>query len=461
MISGCKLQFHAGRTPWAAVAAICLFPWAGESPLAAQVAQPVGAAQTNRQQEEAEISQLVADLGSDDYSTREAATEELVRRGSIVAPYVRKAAESPNLEVNTRAQRILAIVSRQSFEETIEAFLADNSGQRGATLPGWERARDRLGDSPESRRLFADVYRAEPALMEAYGGDSTAVVSSFSMRVDELADRNTNRNQISYQAQSQAQYAIASNVMALLFVGADRRLDLPPVSIAKFKMLFMQSWPPQRVAAAPERDRLREWLGDLIVHRFNEPQHEGEGITLGMTYDVPRTIELAQRVMQSRNSQPYVFTYAVLCVGKYGQDWQLPLVERFLDDEAVVAQRQRSVNNQMVMYQTQLRDVALLVLVHRTDQAPSDYSFEGIDRHAEFLFQPYAVAFEDVKFRDAAIAKWHAWRRSHALFEGEPPVPYDGPTEEPSAQDSPATTPSPRDASRREGKDFDIKPLPE
>jgi hypothetical protein len=179
-----------------------------------------------------------------------------------------------------------------------------------------------------------------------------------------------------------------------------------------------------------------------------------------MAYDVPQTVELAHRVLRSGNGQPYVFQYAVLCVGKYGHDWQLPLVERFLDDDAVVAQRQQAnANNQMVMYHVQLRDVALLVLVHRSGQAPNDYGFKEIDRHAELLFQPHFIAFEDVEFRDDAIAKWHAWRRSHTLFEGEPPAPYDGPADVPVAQDGPDTAPSA--PGRPQGRDFDIQPVPE
>jgi hypothetical protein len=448
-----------------AAALTCALTLSANPPsLTAQSADPDSSATVSQDDhQDAEILQLVANLDSDDYPTREAATEELIRLGSVVAPYVRQAAQSPNLEVNTRAQRILAIVSRQTFEEAIEAFLDDEGGQRGAALPGWERARARLGDSAESRRLFAEMYRAEPALLAAYGDDATTAVSSFSIRVDELYDQITQRNRIHYQFQNQPQNAIATNVTALLFVGADQQLQVSPTASTKFKMLLMQSLPAQRIAAAAEREHLRDWLGEWIVHRFNLPQRENEAITLGMAYDVPRTVELAQRVLQQRDGQQ--LQYAALCVGKYGQDWQLPLLERLLDDETVVAQRQKSVNGQMAMYHVQLRDVALLVLLHRTDQSPQDYGFDEIDRHTEYLFLPHSIAFEEVEMRDTALAKWHAWRRRHALFEGEPPAPYDGPAEdESSTQDVPATPTPPghaADPPRAQRNGFEIEPLPE
>jgi hypothetical protein len=347
---------------------------------------------------------------------------------------VRQAAESPNLEVNTRAERILAIVSRKSFEETIEAFLADESGQGGATLPGWERSRVRLGDNADARRLFAEMYRAEPVLMTAYGEDAnatasspsmeaTAITSSFSIRVDELYDQHTQQNQINYQLRNQLKQTISDNVMALLFVGADQQIDIPRMNVTKFRMLFMQSWPAQRVAAAAERDRLRDWLAEWIVHRFSQPGREHEGITLGMQYDVPRTVELALRVLHRQENEPYVLMYAIPCVGKYGKDWHLTQLETLLSDEMVVHQRQQSVNGKVVQFETQLRDVALIVLLHRTEQAPQEYGFQEINQRADYLSLHHSFAFEDPKKREAAFRKWQAWRESHALFEGEPPRP--------------------------------------
>jgi hypothetical protein len=436
----------------AAIAAIalCFSALSGAPCLIAQVASPNAAvAPPIKEHQDEVVQELVADLGAKEYSKREAASEELIRRGSAIAPYVRRAAESPNLEVNTRAQRILAIISRQTFEEAIEAFLADEGGQRGATLPGWERARPRLDGAPDPRRLFADMYRAEPALMAAYGENEAAAESSLSLRVDELYDQNTQRNQGNYNFRNQLQNAISVNVMAILFVGADRRLDVATMSATKFKMLFMQSWPAQRIAFATERDQLRDWLGEWIVRRFDQPQREHEGITLGMTYDVPRTVELAKRVLERGESESYVHMYAALCIGKYGQDWHLPLVERLLENETVVQTRQKRVENQMVQFQTQLRDVALLVLVHRTGQSPHDYGFEEIDRHADYLFLPHSVAFERTQFRDAALAKWHGWRGQHALFEGEPPRPDERRADEEEADEAPAEDPEAPSSPRR------------
>lgn len=371
---------------------------------------------------EEEIAKLIPLLGSDDYRVREAATQALIDLGPRVTPHVEHAAESSHLEVRTRAERILAIVARQSFEQNIEAFIAGVSGEDGASLPGWDRARPRLGDGQDVRRLYAQMYRAEPSLFAAYGPDDSAAAAAFSMRVEELHDALQGRSRIHYRLRNRLQQANSTNVMALLFVGADRQLELSPNNLAKFRAIFIQSWPPARVQAAAEREFLREWLAAWIVHRFGRNQREYEGIMLGMQYDVPETLDLALEVLGRRGSH-HSLMYAALCVGKYGEDWHLPRLESLLANETVVAEPHHRVNNRMVRYETQLRDMALYVLLSRTGQDPEAYGFDKLNANADYLYLSHSVAFDGQESRQKAFAMWQAWRDQNVLFEGEPPSP--------------------------------------
>lgn len=269
--------------------------------------------------------------------------------------------------------------------------------------------------------LYAEIYRAEPTLLKAYGQDAAAAATSFQIRVDELHEQQMHRR--NYPIQNQLQQAVAVNLMALMFVGADEGLDLSSNSVAKFMGLFAQSWPPQRVASAPERDHVRNWLATWIVRRYGEPNREYEGMRLGMQYDVPQTLDLALVVLRRQNEQAFALMYAALCVGQYGEAWHLSLVEPLLTIQTPVQEQHRPVNNRMIRYETQLRDVALLVLVHRTGQDAHEYGFEEVDRGAGYRFLPNTMAFERPNARLEALAKWQAWRNEHAVFEGEPPGP--------------------------------------
>jgi hypothetical protein len=412
-----------GRRCRAALAALGLLAVIGTANLAAEA--PDGSPGLAAASLDAEIQALIAQLSSEEYRAREAATEALIALGPQVAPYIDEAVDSPNLEVHTRAERIRAIISRRFFEEEIQAFLADADGSLGADLPGWERARERLRGEPGSRELFAEMYRAEPALFEAYSQDAPAAAAAFTSRVEELHQQHNQQSTINYKARQQQQQAIAMNVAALLFVGADESLDLPPVSANNFKFLFIQSWSPQRVASAPERELLRDWLSAWIAVRFGKPHQEYEGIMLGMDYDIPQTLQLAIRVLRRDEKQAFALMQAALCVGQYGDAWHLPHLEPLLTNVTRVQERHRPVNQRMVLYEIQLRDIALLALVHRTGQDVLEYGFEEIDRHGGFKFLPQTMAFANQDDRQQAIAKWLAWRERHRLFEGEPPgVPF-------------------------------------
>lgn len=371
-----------------------------------------------------EIRHLVEQLGSEDYHARESASAALVEFGPAVVPYLEEAAQSPVLEVHTRAERLLAVVSRQSFEQQLQAFVTDVEGRRGTTLPGWERARRRLGESETARRLFAEMYRAEPALFAAYGDDTLQAQSELSVRIDELHDQQSQQNRMNFRARNQVQQATTANVMALLFVGADPELEVSQQLISRFRTMFEQTWPAPRVNAAAEREYLREWLAGWIIHQFSKPQREYEGIMLGMQYDIPEVLDLAVQVLRRGGGHQYSRMYAALCVGKYGQDWQLPLLESLLNDEAGVQPAQRHVNNRIVQYERRLRDIALAVLLHRTGQDPKAYGITDVNGGVEYEDLFRSVAFEDDEARNRAFAQWNEWRKRNALFDGEPPQPF-------------------------------------
>ena len=371
-----------------------------------------------------EIRRLVAQLGSEDYHAREAASNILVTLGPAVVPFLEEAVQSPVLEIHTRAERLLAIVSRESFEQEIQAFLADVDGRRGTTLPGWDRARRRLAETEDARRLFAEMYRTEPALLEGYGEDNAKAAAAFSLRVDELHDQQYQRSRINYRLRSQLQQSTSANVMALLFVGADADLELPHPLVARFRTMFVQAWPAARVQAAPEREYIRDWLAEWIMHKFTQPHREYEAIVLGMQYDVPQVLQLALDVLRQGESHQYSRLHAASCIGKYGQPWHLPLVESLLTDQTTVGQPEHRINNRPVRFETQVRDVALAVLLQRTGQEPREYGFAELDTSTDYVYLFRSVAFESEQKRAGAFTKWNEWRQQHSLFEGEPPHPF-------------------------------------
>jgi hypothetical protein len=57
-----------------------------------------------------ELEKLIRQLGSDQYAQREQATKELIRRGRLAIPFLKRALENPDLEIVRRARRCLAAI---------------------------------------------------------------------------------------------------------------------------------------------------------------------------------------------------------------------------------------------------------------------------------------------------------------------------------------------------------------
>lgn len=90
---------------------------------------------------DAQIQQWVADLGSDSFRTREAASKELTARARLAAPAVRDALRaSPELEVRRRLEAVLARLDRPPSPDELRAARV----VRAAELVGTAEVRDLL-----------------------------------------------------------------------------------------------------------------------------------------------------------------------------------------------------------------------------------------------------------------------------------------------------------------------------
>ena len=75
--------------------------------------------------------------------------------------------ELDDLEIRLAAHRVLVRMMQSEFDRSIEACL--NKSKCGwADVPGWKRFQEEVGDSEISRRLFAEMLRAENDLLVAW-----------------------------------------------------------------------------------------------------------------------------------------------------------------------------------------------------------------------------------------------------------------------------------------------------
>ena len=140
-------------TVFSAFALVTVFVALFCRPLAAQVDtnQP-----TQTEVDPANIERQISRLGDADPSIRLAAQAELLRLGAAAIGGLEKAATfktTLDYETQIAATKILA-----SIRDTVAIEKTDKFIQGKATLTGWPAFEKSVGDSPESRSLFRDIY---------------------------------------------------------------------------------------------------------------------------------------------------------------------------------------------------------------------------------------------------------------------------------------------------------------
>jgi hypothetical protein len=103
---------------------------------------------------------------------------------------------------------------------------------------------------------------------------------------------------------------------------------------------------------------------------------------------------------------------ALLAVGKLGSEKHVDAVESLLEDRGEL-QIGQQVNGVQGVTSLQVRDVALAVLLHLTEQEPLTYGFMHAQANPVLVFNLQTLSLENDERRATAIERWRAWRAKH------------------------------------------------
>ena len=157
-----------------------------------------------------QAAELVKQLGHPKYTVREAAAKRLLELGPEQLPRSWKARRQPTKKCGTAALRSCRR-PRQLNGSVVHAFLADTGGKQKHELPllaDWEKLVGKLDAG--SRRIFADMIRADGELLEGVAADRKKAAKLCSDRCKIiLAEVRTAKGQIK---------ADPGDIAAVLFV---------------------------------------------------------------------------------------------------------------------------------------------------------------------------------------------------------------------------------------------------
>jgi hypothetical protein len=121
---------------------------------------------------------------------------------------------------------------------------------------------------------------------------------------------------------------------------------------------------------------------------------------------VPLALNVALGVQEYARAQPVTRAIAILVVGQLGGGEHIGQLEPLLDDDTVCS----PVGPGQPTTSVQIRDVALVVMLHLSGQQPADYGYVHARIQPQQLFQLETLSVGTEQQRDQAIAQWRAWR---------------------------------------------------
>jgi hypothetical protein len=358
-------------------------------------AVPSGEAQAT-----ADLRELVQQLGAPSFHRRDRVEEELASQGLAAEATLMEALSDPDLEIRWRARKILNRVRANAFEARLAAFIADVDGSRQVSLPGWKQFRDLVGDGRNSREMFAEMTRYEGALLSAYEKRAPELPKLFAARVAWL------------QSQAAIPYPDSRSVprpslTTFLLIGCDKTAKDHSQGVSQLYQLLSNSAAMQSIGTHTQPPVLQSLLEKWVTYVASSGSYKG--MAMALKYDLNELgLQQATKLLEGGTTSSSSLRYAMIAVGRFGGEEHVRLLTPLLENKTVCNRWSNSAIKKEGTINTQVRDVALVVLLHLSGKDPKQYGFKLLQENPETLYHSYSCGFVDDEEREAAHAKWAA-----------------------------------------------------
>jgi len=328
-----------------------------------------------------------------------------------------KVTGSPDPEIRAAARRIVTLIEVSDLHSRIEAFAADADGQQGVTLPGWDVYRRLVGDDRGARALFVEMQRQESALMAGMFRDRSPVREAAweerLLRLVQFLATNEGRTNVRPTLGTSA---------TMILLGSVPETASSNQAASRLASLIERQAIREAMQSGSHRDAFRRLVVAWIVHCPSKLESVLlRRLAMARNNNLREALPLALAVVDGEPDYAKVSATvraaAVLLVGQAGGREQVERLEPLLEDEAVCIRTTFAVARQRprMMVAVEMRDVALVVILHLTGQKPADYGYVHARRQSDQIYDLQTLFVIDASQRTAALAKWRAWKTAQEL----------------------------------------------
>ena len=364
------------------------------------------------------IPQLIDELASRQFSTRQRAMATLIQLGPDVVPQLEEAMANGSRELRFRAQRVLDAVDQNLYQLQLEAFM--QSGEKAATLPGWDGFKQLAGTTSTARRLFVLMCRAEPELMRNLERPVSITSRSITKRCKELQQvfRTYKRDSIQL-----------GTVAALLFSGGITGVKVDETSVKTIysvcnynafrnEMYTRNPNGTSQYRRTPRSNILRQLFAVWMKH--GQSWDAQMAFNLAMQYDIKQCLPRAIALVRAKDTPCHVAQIALVAITRFGTLVNLRDLETRIDDKSFCGVQQRVGQK---LHQTQLRDIALAGALLIADENPRNYGFTRISYTNAKQLNYSTVGFASEEDRVAPRKKYDEFRATLTLPKTETSTP--------------------------------------
>lgn len=339
-------------------------------------------------------AELVRQLGDPIYQVREEAATSLLRLGRDARLAVQAGVKDSDLEVRMRCERLLPLMNEMDLRARIDAFVADPEGKQAHRLPGWDRYRALIGSDATARALYVSMLRSDSKLMEVADTAPADLGGRLAVRCQQV-------QQHLFGPTGRRQELNVGEVSAILFSAITPQALIPNETVWSISNLLYQPGFRQATSSGPQAASVRKLLLTWINHQ-TDPYTISQALNLVVSFELPEGLDLALRQLRKKEGREASFGWALVVVGKFGNREHLPLLAASLSDTTQIGTIQ--INN--VRGNTQVRDIALAMMIHLSGQSIKEYGFDLVQNDRDRLFVPYFLGFSSDAKREAALKKW-------------------------------------------------------
>jgi hypothetical protein len=343
--------------------------------------------------------ELVAQLASPKYKEREKAATELVKMGRAAKSALQDGKTHKDPEVQTRCQQLLPQALALDLMFRIDRFLKDTGGKLEHDLPLWKAYRGSIGSDENARHLFAEMLRANGALLESAEEEPARLSERVQQRTQEIYQELFGNGIRGGYRPGQVN---PGEICCLMFAMAQPAYK-PTQPDWMFSQLFTQP-----AFTNPMRDEKKGASHRKLFYHFLDVRMDENMLhQCAWMFCQHRMKEgadiLLKALKDGKAGQAYTKATALCCVGTVGGKEHLRPLEPYLKDDTMV---QQAFIGNMQRGAIKVRDVALAMTIHLSGKNPKDYGFATWQVYPANLIQYHQLGFATDAERAAAFKKW-------------------------------------------------------